>query len=58
MRTIIEYMLYGLVVLPASTVLIHVLDVATLPALGVVFMVSFTTTCINTLTEAMRDAGF
>ncbi len=58
MRTIIEHILYGIVVLPAAIVLTEVLNVATFPALGVIFLISTTTTFANAFIKSMRAGEF
>ena len=58
MKFIVEYIPWFVVTVPAILVLVEILDVALLPALGVVFWVSATTTVASAFIRGMRAVGF
>ena len=58
MKFIVEYIPWFVVTMPAVLALTEVLGVALLPALGVVFWVSATTTVASAFIRGMRAVGF
>ncbi len=58
MRIIIEHILWFFVVAPATLILTEALNVAIFPAIGVVLLVSITTTFVNALIKDIRAGMF
>lgn len=57
MRTFVEYTLWALVGLPPFVILTEALDVAALPAMGVVVLTSGMTSFVTGLIRGLRKAG-